>query len=434
MNGRSYTYDNNNRLTSAGGSSFGYDWVGNRLNPPANPNPMIYDKTDKLIRWPGQHQYAYDPRGNLQYQYDDASPRNLQKTFGYTPANLLSSVTHAGVNDPSEMVWDADGFRVGFTSSTGSDWDYVYDVDADVQAVVEEATDGGSVYYVRSPGGSLIARVSTSTQYYHFDGLGSARLLTGGNGSVTDVYSYDAWGNASHDSGSTAQPYQFLGQLGYYAHYQDANLTLLHLDARFYDPGIGRFTQLDPVHDGLNWYEYAGSSPIRHADPTGLAWIDDGKVCVDNSCWGSKAYEDVANHQVVGNVPSLGTGKDGKVAIDPLPEPPCPKGKPSCVNSDALYIVFPAPNVSISIDGGYWKRPAKNMLFWKIPAGFQCDVRCNGPRMSVDCHVQAKYIGLGIRNKIIESRRDDLGWVDDPEAEQPRAGKFPAYPKPPWLP
>ena len=32
----------------------------------------------------------------------------VQKTFAYTPANLLESATHAGVQDPSEMTWDAD--------------------------------------------------------------------------------------------------------------------------------------------------------------------------------------------------------------------------------------------------------------------------------------------------------------------------------------
>lgn len=55
---RYYDYDNNNRLISGGGDSFGYDWVGNRLNPPANPSPMVYDATDKLVRWPLEHKWG----------------------------------------------------------------------------------------------------------------------------------------------------------------------------------------------------------------------------------------------------------------------------------------------------------------------------------------------------------------------------------------
>jgi len=85
----------------------------------------------------------------------------------------------------------------------------------------------------------------TVVQYYRFDDLGSTRLLTSAAGVVTDTYYYDAWGNVSHDTGSTNQPYQYVGLLGYYTRWQDANLDLLQLGVRFYDPEIGRFTQID---------------------------------------------------------------------------------------------------------------------------------------------------------------------------------------------
>jgi len=39
--------------------TFGYDWVGSRLNPPANPNLMEYNDADQLIRWPNHHEYTY---------------------------------------------------------------------------------------------------------------------------------------------------------------------------------------------------------------------------------------------------------------------------------------------------------------------------------------------------------------------------------------
>jgi uncharacterized protein RhaS with RHS repeats len=47
-------------------------------------------------------------------------------------------------------------------------------------------------------------------------------------------------------------------------------VRLLQLGFRFYDPEIGRFTQLDPIKDGLNWYAYCGGNPISAVDPTGL--------------------------------------------------------------------------------------------------------------------------------------------------------------------
>jgi len=107
---------------------------------------------------------------------------------------------------------------------------------------------------------------------YHFDALGSTRLITDYSGEATDYYSYDAWGNVSHDTGSLSQPYQYVGQLGYYTHYQDVNFPLLQLGVRFYDPGLGRFTQVDPINDGLNWYAYVHDRPLAGTDPRGLQW------------------------------------------------------------------------------------------------------------------------------------------------------------------
>ncbi|MDH7482381.1 MAG: RHS repeat-associated core domain-containing protein [Armatimonadota bacterium] len=107
-------------------------------------------------------------------------------------------------------------------------------------------------------------------RYYHFDALGSTRLLTDSNGNITDEYTSDAWGRLMEHTGSTAQPYQFVGQLGYYTHVQDANLPLLQLGVRFYDPEVGRFTQVDPVdRSPRSFYAYADDSPTFQTDPSG---------------------------------------------------------------------------------------------------------------------------------------------------------------------
>lgn len=69
-------------------------------------------------------------------------------------------------------------------------------------------------------------------------------------------------------TGVAGQPYQFVGQYGYYTHYQEPNIGgLLQLGVRFYDPSVGRFTQVDPIKDGLNWYDYGEENPIVNIDP-----------------------------------------------------------------------------------------------------------------------------------------------------------------------
>lgn len=260
---RVYGYDKNSRLDSVTypghpAEGLAYDWVGNRGLPGSS-----YNDADQLGSRNG-HAYDYDGAGNMTGDND--------KVYAYAPDNLLQSLTI--IASANYMGWDAAGNRVSFRSSTDYNhpYDFVYDPTAGIPAVIEETHNATPVYYIREPGGALICRKEgATTQYYHFDDLGSTLFLTGSDGAITDKYRYDAWGNATHDTGTTQQPYQYVGQLGYYTHYQDPNMAgLLQLGVRFYDPETGRFTQRDPVGDGMNWYGYVGSSPLSYVDPWGL--------------------------------------------------------------------------------------------------------------------------------------------------------------------
>ncbi len=216
----SYTYDANNRLTSAAipspvpsqpaGGSYGYDWVGNRLHPPADPNPMAYNAADELTSWPGMHGYHYDSAGNLVSVTGAGTA-----SYTYTPAGLLNQATHSissgSGNHTLTNTWDASGDRLSLNVS-GGQYAFVYDVTAGIPAVVEDSAASSIAYYIREPSGSLLARaVGPSLWYYHFDQLGSTRLITDSAGNTTDRYDYDAYGAClwhERDSGSVGQPYQ----------------------------------------------------------------------------------------------------------------------------------------------------------------------------------------------------------------------------------
>ena len=45
---------------------------------------------------------------------------------------------------------------------------------------------------------------------------------------------------------------------------------MVYFNARWYDPSTGRFTTIDPVQDGANWYVYCSNNPLVMVDPTGL--------------------------------------------------------------------------------------------------------------------------------------------------------------------
>ena len=43
---------------------------------------------------------------------------------------------------------------------------------------------------------------------------------------------------------------------------------------RFYEPGVGRFSQVDPARADMNWYGYAAGNPARYVDPAGLEGVN----------------------------------------------------------------------------------------------------------------------------------------------------------------
>jgi RHS repeat-associated protein len=93
--------------------------------------------------------------------------------------------------------------------------------------------------------------------------------LTAINGSSTDTYIYDAWGNLLSGAGSTVNVFRFEGKFGYYF---DSDIGEYFLRARYYAPTVGRFVSLDPVLSlfGGSLFKYVGNNPVFASDPSGM--------------------------------------------------------------------------------------------------------------------------------------------------------------------
>ena len=137
----------------------------------------------------------------------------------------------------------------------------------------------GGGYY-----GAPVVLEVTDTMQYHY-------VMRDHLGSITHVYtaepiptllqelSYDAWGRLrnpdTHEAyTSDSIPTPILGR-GYTGHRHIAGIGLIDMNARLYDPMLGRFLSPDPYiqspdcPQNYNRYTYCLNNPLRYTDPTG---------------------------------------------------------------------------------------------------------------------------------------------------------------------
>ena len=119
-------------------------------------------------------------------------------------------------------------------------------------------------------------------EYHHVNALGSNIVLTDDDQNVIVRYEYDVFGAIRSEVGTSDNPRKFTGKE------YESDVKLYYFAARYYDPYIGRFTQRDPIGDGVNWYIYAANNPLKFIDPTGLEWVwENGRIYYKES-WGEK--------------------------------------------------------------------------------------------------------------------------------------------------
>ena len=150
---------------------------------------------------------------------------------------------------------------------------YIWDVATDSCLMETDENDATTAVYTNEPGqfGPTISqRRNGASHFFHHDALGSVVDVTDASESLTDSYLYKAYGELLAATGSTVNPFRWVGSLGYY---YDIDLLQYYIRARHYAPFLGRWLSVDPIGyraEDTNLYRHVFNAPLSRTDPSGM--------------------------------------------------------------------------------------------------------------------------------------------------------------------
>lgn len=268
---RAFTYDGLGRLTQAygpwGNGTFAYDGVNNLTQKTLGSRTvdLQYNSNNRLNRMRDSaaggvwKTYGYDARGNTTWEARGGH------SFVYDRANQPISMSGA-----STGTFTYDGHMRRVKQVINGETVYsIYSLSGEM-LYRDNVTTNSRTHYVRM-GGMTVARVANTWwfTYLHPDHLGSPAAATDTSGNLQWREDFTPFGEARQ------APWQNGDQAGYTGHIHDADTGLTYMQARYYDPIVGRFLSNDPVgfaEGGVgyfNRYSYVANDPINAIDPDG---------------------------------------------------------------------------------------------------------------------------------------------------------------------
>ena len=195
-----------------------------------------------------------------------------------------------------------------------------------------------------------VAPTQTQTLYFGTDILGSVRNVTDKYGAVQANYNYDAFGNPYLSNLDNDMNFGYCGKI------YDNGTGLYDYGFRDYSPNNARFTTIDPIRDGNNWFAYVVNDPVNYIDPFGLESTDNsitiekGDTLSDRTWQYNKqhgtnhTWQEIAEYNGLENPHLIFPGD--VITFPTTPTPPAPaQPTPSAPTPAAPAPTAPAPTV-----------------------------------------------------------------------------------------
>jgi RHS repeat-associated protein len=333
----SFCYDNLNRLTRyamdtvcPGSPTVGYDAVGNITSKSgvgtyhyptpgsSSVRPHAVSSITGTVNGAVNPNYDYDANGNLTCVYTGGSCGGgvAVQTVSMTSFNMTSVIAKGGVS--ASLTYDSEHARIRQVSLVGgvtTTTDYLNDpasgamsekvaVGADAPTFTDYLVVDGKIVGQRQ-GAPLWGKVAwnqftwkappatTAGSFFILDHLGSVAVVTDASGNVTQRLYYDAWGKERNANGTDIVCGSMVRTTsrGFTNQEQIPGACLVNLNARLYDPTIGKFLSADPIvgdpgiPNAFNRYAYVLNNPLSFTDPSGLCFL--------GCFWNSKEFRGI---------------------------------------------------------------------------------------------------------------------------------------------